>query len=107
MGEDLSPISTLSSFKVLKNLRVGMYVFFGMVIEDDTWVARDDQGNATNLASVIPASVIPASIETLYFSQAEGRVKLLTSALEEWLQVRVPYAGAAEDRFRSGSHGGR
>lgn len=102
MGEDLSPISTLSSFKVLKNLRVGMYVFFGMVIEDDTWVARDDQGNATNLASVMPAS-----IETLYFSQAEGRVKLLTSALEEWLQVRVPYAGAAEDRFRSGSHGGR
>lgn len=72
---DLSRTSSLSSFTVLKNLWVGMLMFFGPEYYD--------RSHALDLASLLPAS-----IETLYFPRTKGRVHRLTSALEKLLQTR-------------------
>ncbi len=69
---DLPPISALSSLKVLKNLRVGMYMFLDILRGGTSWIG--------------PA--LPASIETLYFSHTTGGVTELTSTLERLLQAK-------------------
>lgn len=74
-SQHLSPMSTLSSFTVLKNLCVGMHVFFGDEFRDRTY-------------SPDLASLMPASIETLCFSRTKRRVNRLTSALEKLLQAK-------------------
>lgn len=74
-GEDLSPMGSLSSFTLLKNLWVGMHMFFG--------VEFHGRRHAPDLASLMPPS-----IETLYFSRTKGRVNRLTSALEKLLQAK-------------------
>ena len=67
---------TLFNFKALRNLRVGMYTYFG--------VPRiDGQGLTPDLATLMPAS-----IETLYFSYTRGIVNVYTSALEKLLQAK-------------------
>ena len=74
-SQELLPMSTLSSFTVLKNLCVGMHVFFG------------DASNGRTYSPDL-ASLMPASIETLYFSRTKRRVNRLTSALEKLLQAK-------------------
>ena len=78
----VAPVRTLSSFKVLKNLRVNMYIFLGIEGFGISSVGPD-QGNTPDLVSILPAS-----IETLYFSHTECNMKLLTSALEKLLQAK-------------------
>lgn len=80
---DLSPLSSLSSFKVPKNLRVPMYLFSGIDGVGTTWFGPDGQGPAPDLTSLMPSS-----IETLYFSKTEGRIKVLTSVLQKLLQAK-------------------
>lgn len=92
-GANLSPVS-LSSFKVLKNLKVGMYVFFGPRLEesedeedlDNTEINAEQGGNLTNLANL--ANLLPLSIETLYISNTNRRIRILTAALERLLQQK-------------------
>ena len=79
--DDLSPIGTLSNFKRLKNLRAGTYVFFGE--ESFAWAETGGEQRTLNLASLMPAS-----IETLYFSHTEGMVHALTRSLEKLLQAK-------------------
>lgn len=74
-SQDISPMSTLSSFTMLKNLCVGMHVFFG------------DEFHGWTYSPDLP-SLMPASIETLYFSRTKCRVNKLTSALEKLLQAK-------------------
>lgn len=69
--------------KVLKNLRVDMYMFFGIERLGIPSVGADGQGNTPDLTSLLPAP-----IETLYFSHTKGRMKVLTSALEKLLQAK-------------------
>lgn len=76
-------VKTLSSFKVLKNLRVDMYILFGDEGFGISPVGPDRPGNTHDLVSILPAS-----IETLYFSHTKRRMKVLTSALEKLLQAK-------------------
>ena len=69
---DLPPVSAFSSLKVLKNLRVGMYLFLDILRGDTSWIGP----------------VLPASIETLYFTHTTGEVTELTSTLERLLQTK-------------------
>lgn len=82
-GQNFSPMSTLSGFKVLKNLWVGMHVFFGVEDGVTILVGVDGRRYAPDLASLMPAS-----IETLYFSHTKHRVKRLTRALEKLLLAK-------------------
>ena len=74
-SQDLSIMSSLSSFTVLKTLRVGMHVLFGDEFHSRTY-------------SPDLASLMPASIEMLYFSRTKRRLNELTSALEKLLQAK-------------------
>ena len=71
----LTPMGSLSTFTVLKNLWVGMHVFFGTELRDRRY--------APDLASLLPTS-----IETLYFSHPEPRLNRFTSTLEKLLQTK-------------------
>ncbi|CAF9930349.1 hypothetical protein IMSHALPRED_008148 [Imshaugia aleurites] len=75
--QDFSPLRTLSNFKVLKNLRLGMYFCFD-------FPESGGLGYAPDLANFMPAS-----IETLYFSHTSGRIHELTSSLEQLLQSKA------------------
>lgn len=86
--DDCSPIGSLFSFECLKNIKVGMYVFFGGAdnnISDleNAEVDIEDGDKTINLANILPAS-----IETVYFSHTNGRVRLLTQALELLLEQK-------------------
>ena len=94
VDEDLSPTSTLSSFKVLRNLRMGMYLWFGIEGDGTTWAGADDQDRAPNLATLMPAS-----IETLYFSRTQQGQSAYDCIRKVTPGVRVVHAGAADDRF--------
>ncbi len=86
--DDHSPMFSLSSFECLKNIKVGMYVFFGVVDVyssglENTEVDIGDGNNIINLANILPASA-----ETLYVSHTNGRIRLLTQALERLLEQK-------------------
>ena len=74
---------TLFNFKALRNLRVDMYIYLGVPRTGATWVGADGQGVTPDLATLMPAS-----IETLYFSQTRGMIHVLTRALEKLLQAK-------------------
>ncbi|KAL8680453.1 MAG: hypothetical protein Q9186_003351 [Xanthomendoza sp. 1 TL-2023] len=88
--DDLTPMSSLKEFKKLKNLKVGMYVFFG---------ARENLGgegghteqtiNVLELPDL--ASILPESLETLYFAGTQGRLDTLTTALWRLLTAKKNY----------------
>lgn len=85
--DDLTPISSLASFKILKNIRLGMYIFSAESdssngVKGDTEADAAD-GDASNLANLLPRS-----LETIYFSHTNSRLRVLTKALENWLQQK-------------------
>ncbi|MCJ1456509.1 hypothetical protein MMC28_006870 [Mycoblastus sanguinarius] len=86
--DNLEPIDSLTSFKVLKNIKVGMYIFFSAEadLDDpglDNTEAEVDHSNLINLANILPSS-----LETIYFSHTNGRIRVLTNALKNWLQQK-------------------
>ncbi|KAL8798349.1 MAG: hypothetical protein Q9182_006737 [Xanthomendoza sp. 2 TL-2023] len=86
---ELTPISSLKDFKKLKNLRVGMYVFFGTGEEGDGSEGGQEEPpvNAPGLPDL--ASILPESLETLYFADTQWRVDTLITALWSLLSVKI------------------
>ncbi|MCJ1451763.1 hypothetical protein MMC28_002103 [Mycoblastus sanguinarius] len=82
----VSPMSSLSSFKPLKNLQVGMYILFGGKANLDDLSNAESEDIDTDTVNL--AILLPTSIETLYFSQTNGRIRMLTRALENLLEQK-------------------
>ncbi|KAI4225659.1 MAG: hypothetical protein L6R36_003739 [Xanthoria steineri] len=83
--EDLTPISSLVKFQKLKNLKVGMHVFFGVGMA--CW---NQWGEEVITDSAVPnlGRILPKSLETLHFSHTRGRIGILTHALQKMLSVQ-------------------
>ena len=77
----LPPSTSLASLKVLKNIRVGMYIFFG----DVSFMHESDIANG---AGINLARLLPQSLETIYISHTRARLGVLVEALEDWLQQK-------------------
>ena len=73
---------------------MGMYLWFGIEGDGTTWAGADDQDRAPNLATLMPAS-----IETLYFSRTQQGQSAYDCIRKVTPGVRVVHAGAADDRF--------
>lgn len=86
--EDLTPISSLVKFQKLKNLKVGMYVLFGV---DTAWSSPYEEQEITDSAVPNLGRILPKSLETLYFSHTLGRIGILTHALQKMLSVQQKY----------------
>ncbi|KAL8811302.1 MAG: hypothetical protein Q9223_001819 [Gallowayella weberi] len=86
--DDLTPISSLKEFKKLKNLKVGMYVFFGP--EEDRGLSEGGHEEQPVNASGLPdlASILPESLETLYFANTDWRANTLMPALWTLLSAK-------------------
>lgn len=96
---DLDPISSLSSFKFLKNIKVGMSVIFGREpVPGNTGHPAD--GDAIDLANRMPTS-----IETIYFSHTLGRVRGLLRALENWLLQKEALKRIAFEAYTTKDNG--
>ncbi|KAL8954880.1 MAG: hypothetical protein Q9183_006888 [Haloplaca sp. 2 TL-2023] len=87
--DDYRPIASLRTFARLKNLKVGMFVLFGI---SDSTIGHDPPGpeELEIVASDLPdlAAILPESLETLYIGCTEGRIGILSAALEILLQVK-------------------
>ena len=87
--DDCSPIPSLAIFQGLKNLKVGFYVLFG---DANTATYEDSLDNTEihidELEMVQLADVLPVSLETIYISHTNGKVKMLTRALELLLEQK-------------------
>ncbi|KAL8924379.1 MAG: hypothetical protein Q9172_002726 [Xanthocarpia lactea] len=80
---------SLTGFRKLKNLKVGMCVFFG-----HWWDGTDEPTHATQDAMVeLPdlGKILPESLETLYIMNTFYRVKVLIKALHNLLSVKQIY----------------
>ncbi|KAI4259405.1 MAG: hypothetical protein L6R42_004590 [Xanthoria sp. 1 TBL-2021] len=85
IGDDLTPAPSLGDFRRLKNLKVGMYVLFGhgMNFQDPY---KEQEIKDSELPDL--GRILPDSLETIYFSHTEGRVGILSEALQRLLRVR-------------------
>lgn len=85
IGDDLTPVPSLGDFRRLKNLKVGMYVLFGhgMNFQDPY---KEQEIKDSELPDL--GRILPDSLETIYFSHTEGRVGILSEALQRLLRVR-------------------
>ena len=80
--DEFYPIQSLCLLQKLKNLRVGMYVLFG--VDDDTMEDEEQAIVMSDLPEL--AEVLPDSLETLYISHTHGRIGILSLALQRLLQ---------------------
>ncbi|KAL8912151.1 MAG: hypothetical protein Q9171_002785 [Xanthocarpia ochracea] len=84
--DGLAASLSLTGFRKLKNLKVGMHVFFG-----NWWDRTDEPVHATRDAMVeLPdlGKILPESLETLYILNTHLRVKVLVKALHNLLSVK-------------------
>ncbi|KAL8722270.1 MAG: hypothetical protein Q9225_001217 [Loekoesia sp. 1 TL-2023] len=83
--DDFTPISSLYEFRRLKNLKVGMYVFFG-INEGYTRIHEEKEVVESQLPDL--AKILPESLEIILFVETNGRIGILARALEKLLQVK-------------------
>ena len=82
---NLTPISSLVKFQKLKNLKVGMDVLFGVEM---AWGSPPEEQEITDSAVPNLGRILPKSLETLHFSHTQGRIGILTHALQKMLSVQ-------------------
>ncbi len=82
------PMSSLSNFECLKNIKVGLYIFFGLAGISRTGLQNTEMSIRDHNDIIDLANILPASIETLYFAHTNGRIRLLTQALEKLLKQK-------------------
>ena len=81
-SDDLTPINSLTGLKVLKNVRAGMFVFYNGIIFGET------ESDAADGDTINFAQLLPSSLETIFFTQTKGKMRVLIRALENWLQQK-------------------
>ncbi|KAL8965227.1 MAG: hypothetical protein Q9183_003962 [Haloplaca sp. 2 TL-2023] len=88
--DDDGPITSLRTFTRLRNLKVGMSVLFGPINYDPIGLDPPGPEEEEVIISNLPnlAAVLPDNLETLYISHTEGRIGILSAALEQFLQVK-------------------
>ncbi|KAL8770754.1 MAG: hypothetical protein Q9209_003621 [Squamulea sp. 1 TL-2023] len=86
--DEMIPISSLNSFRKLKNLKVGMYVLFG--IGEDSCGDRLHEEQKIDEAKLPDLGIVLAeSLETIYFSHTEGRIGILARAIQRLLSAKT------------------
>ncbi|KAL9002720.1 MAG: hypothetical protein Q9188_004373 [Gyalolechia gomerana] len=77
---------SLSRFERLKNLNIGMFLYFGAnIMADDDWTSHDEfDVDESSLPDLV--HLLPISLETLYISETTPRLGILIRALEILLQ---------------------
>ncbi|KAL8949219.1 MAG: hypothetical protein Q9222_004651 [Ikaeria aurantiellina] len=81
----LDPFTSLTEFKSLKNLKVGMYVLFG-IHEAESESGSEDPIVESKLPNL--GNIFPENLETLYLSGTDDRIGVLVKALENLLRVK-------------------
>ena len=85
--DTLLPIHTLANFKVLKHLKVGMFILFGddYLFYDGASLDNTEE-HYTETDGVSLAEILPYSLETIYVAHTNGRVRGLTRAFARLLR---------------------
>ncbi|KAL8717251.1 MAG: hypothetical protein Q9225_005492 [Loekoesia sp. 1 TL-2023] len=86
-ADDCARMSSLSQFKALKNLKIGMFVVFGVHAMDDGFSQNENHLDDSELP--VLAHLLPQSLETIYISHTNGRLGILVRALENLLLVKL------------------
>lgn len=87
--DDYVPIDSLATFSCLKNIKIGMYVLFGLEAGyKDTGLKNTEFETEEHDDIIDLARILPKSIETIYISHTNDRIRRLTRALELLLQQK-------------------
>lgn len=86
MADDVTRMSSVSQFEALKNLKLGMFVAFGVNTTDKEFSNNECLFDDSELP--VLAHFLPQSLETIYISHTNGRLGMLVRALEHLLQVK-------------------